>query len=233
MTPSTPRTISIPFALLLVSAFSCGRSGSAQHPDAASTLPPPGGGGGAGGTSTPSGGGSGGSVVPVGATGGSGGAALAGGAPGSGGLTSTGGAAGSGGTGTHLAGGTTGSGGAGPATGATGGGGGTSGSTRADGGQGGQVSCGTSCKTTEHCCASSCSACLPQDMECSLLACSPDGGGYAPYPPDCTGRASGDVTFCTGKAGRPHCYLCTTSVLAAPCVVIQLGSDTGNLFCCP
>ncbi|HJX51385.1 MAG TPA: hypothetical protein VJ801_01340 [Polyangia bacterium] len=115
----------------------------------------------------------------------------------------------------------------------TGGESGSGGTTARDAAQDSSMACGNRiCDTSEHCCNNHCSACVPQGEACTVLACSPDGGGYEVYPNDCAWHLSGDYQFCTGKPGQPHFYMCDSSVLADPCV--SLGPVTvGGVFCCP
>ena len=92
---------------------------------------------------------------------------------------------------------------------------------------------GRTCEATfERCCISSCSACVELATACAVVACSPDGGGYDPYPSDCTHALSGDSTFCFATAGLPHAYLCDTSVLSVPCISVP-AAVIGHIFCCP
>jgi hypothetical protein len=110
--------------------------------------------------------------------------------------------------------------------------GGTGGVTGTGGALGSGGFCGRMCGGNERCCASPCRACVPQAIACTVVVCSPDGGGYDPYPSDCTYRLSGDSTFCFATPDRPHAYLCDTSILSDPCVSVR-ASDIGGIFCCP
>jgi hypothetical protein len=207
-----------------------GSGGGAGRADAA--IGPTGGISGLGGVGGSGGGGSG-SGGAAGASGLGGGSAGAGGVGGQG----TGGRAGrAGGTGSGgVSGLDAGSGKGGGAGGISGTGGitGSGGSSPRDASDDISITCGTkTCGSDERCCSNGCNVCVPQTLTCSLVACSPDDGGYEVYPTDCGQSASCDVQFCGGSR-PPHCYRCDNSVLAAPCTTVSFNPSIGNIFCCP
>ena len=125
-------------------------------------------------------------------------------------------------------GGNGGSGGGGNGSGGSTGKGGTGGSL--DAAQDGVVTCGsTTCATGEYCCNAACGMCAPMGYGC-IQGCGTDAAQDVDSN-GCRAIPSSDSAFCGGSY-PPHYYVCTMTMLAAPCATMTIG-DMTNSFCCP
>ncbi len=101
--------------------------------------------------------------------------------------------------------------------------------TVADAGPDSNVACGSAtCGAGEYCCNPATSLCAPVGYGCIQ-----EGGDAGPGVDSngCTAQPGGDATNCGGS--RPaHYYICTLTMLAAPCATLSIG-DVTNTFCCP
>jgi hypothetical protein len=99
-----------------------------------------------------------------------------------------------------------------------------------DAAQDGPVVCGsTTCAAGEYCCNPPCSMCAPIGYGC-IQGCATDAAQDVDSN-GCTARPASDSVFCGGSY-PPHYYVCTMTMLAAPCVTMAIG-DMTNSFCCP